>query len=215
MEALQIWHFTFQLRQINLCIYLIGQQDRFLFMNRFLIGRNLDEKISTRNRRTSLSHTRFIIHIGTSVHIRSTIGISGMTRNTHLNSTRSNSLTIYYSMRRSYRIRTILCSIQSISNSNGRRRTGMSVNHLIAGLLGSIRTGNHFQSFWYSAHAEFLHITRINSVSQTEVLTRRHMRWSRYNNMLSSGTQSTANSNHHQYRITSNMFHYTHHNFTF
>ena len=25
----------------------------------------------------------------------------------------------------------------------------------------------------------------------------------------------TANSNHHQYRITSNMFHYTHHNFTF
>ena len=44
MKTRQIRHFTFKLGKINSCIDFVSKQYRFLFVNPFLVGTNLDKK---------------------------------------------------------------------------------------------------------------------------------------------------------------------------
>ena len=48
METCQVWHLSFQLSQLQRCIYFVSQQDRLLFMNLTFVGTYLDKEFITR-----------------------------------------------------------------------------------------------------------------------------------------------------------------------
>ena len=108
MKTFQIRHLTLQLGKFNQSINLISQQDRFLFCDMFLVGRNLDEEVATRNAGTSLSHMRLIIIIS-SMHLGRTIRITGsLSGNINLNSAGCQFLSPYKDLGRTDGENTIL-----------------------------------------------------------------------------------------------------------
>ena len=83
----------------------------------------------------------------------------------------------------------------------------MPVDHLITGLRGSVRTRNHFQSFLHPTQAEFLHITGVDGIGNTEVLSCRDVRRSRHRDMLGSYMHLVAQHHQQQYDIPTYFFH--------
>ena len=73
---------------------------------------------------------------------------------------------------------SVLGGPDDVSIGNGRRGTGMTIDHLIARLHGAIRTYQHFQTIRDITCTEITDILRINSIGETELLTRSNMRGS-------------------------------------
>ena len=60
----------------------------------------------------------------------------------------------------------------------------MSVDHLITGLRRCVRACDDFESVLHRTHSEFLYITGVDGIGDTEVLSSRYVRWSRHGDML-------------------------------
>ena len=135
MESLEVWHLAFQLGELHLRIYLISQEDRLLLMHSLLVGRHLDEEVATRNITSSLAHTRFVIIVSAAiVHRRRTIGTASIARHSDLDRMRVQLSSIHHGVGSTNDERSILSGIERISDGNGGRRAGMSVDHLVTRL---------------------------------------------------------------------------------
>ena len=177
-------------------------------MHSLLVGRHLDEEVATRNIASSLAHTRFVIIVAAAiVHRRRTIGTASIARHSDLDRMRVQLSSIHHGVGSTNDERSILSGIERISDGNGGRRAGMSVDHLVTRLRWRIRTSNHFQSIRYTAHSELFHVTGVDRVSPTEVLTCRDMRRSRHRNLLGWDLHVATQQNCQEYDKPSNMFH--------
>ena len=94
VEARQIGHLTIQLRQVNQCINLIGEQDRLLFVNAPLVRTHLDEQVVAGNLRTRCTHLRFLILM----HVGSAIALPCCARHNNLRRSRGNGLSSHHSL---------------------------------------------------------------------------------------------------------------------
>ena len=77
------------------------------------------------------------------------------------------------------RKRTVLRRYNNISIGYRRRGTGVTIDHLIARLHGTVRTYQHLQFFGHLTSTEFTHILCINGIGQAELFTYSNLRWSR------------------------------------
>ena len=128
----------------------------------------------------SIPHLRFVI-LHTLLTGRGTVACMSLSRAADLDceGIRGNALAIDNHVCRRNIIGTALGGYHNIRISDGRRRTGMAIYNLIAGLHRAVRSYKHLQFIGDITSPELADILRVYGISQPELLSHSYMRGSR------------------------------------
>ena len=193
MEALLLWQFYFlgmktckirhlaiERSQIDKCVDLVSEQYWFLLVHTLLVSANLHKQILGRNMARIIYIVSLFFMISRS---RRTTTLC-RTRHLYTYRMRTDCLTVNLSTSARNGVSASLFCIKSIGVGDTCRTACMAVNHLIARLIGRIRTCYHLKTRRNVGSPEVVHTLGINTIRQTEVLAGRYMRRGRNRNAL-------------------------------
>ena len=124
VESLEVGHLAVESCQLHERIYLIGEQNRLLFVHSLLVGAHLDEEVGTRYFASRSAHLRFVVISSASVLTLLSPAYCDF------QGVRLDSLSVASYLSRRNGKRSIFVGADDIRESDGRRRSSMSVDHL-------------------------------------------------------------------------------------